>query len=83
MTPTSTTGRSGTAVLTITVSDGPATGTTTLTVQVGTLRDDTLLGTPGADLVLGGPGGNDTLLGLGGNDLLCGGRRGQRPHRRR
>lgn len=64
--------RTGTAVLTVTVSDGQASTTTPITVRAGTFGNDTLTGTPGADLMLG-QHGFDTLSGLGGNDLLCGG----------
>jgi VCBS repeat-containing protein len=64
--------RSGTAVLTVTVSDGQASTTTPITVLAGTLGNDTLTGTPGADLMLSMTG-FDTLSGLGGNDLLCAG----------
>jgi Ca2+-binding RTX toxin-like protein len=65
-------GRTGTAVVTITVSDGQATSTVQLTVRSGGNVTDTVTGDDGADLILG-QGGNDTLGGAGGNDLLCGG----------
>jgi VCBS repeat-containing protein len=65
-------GRSGTAVITITVSDGNRTGTTTITTKVGTNGDDTIAGTAGADLVLGG-NGDDAVDGGGAVDLVCGG----------
>jgi Ca2+-binding RTX toxin-like protein len=65
-------GRTGTAVVTITVSDGQATSTVQLTVRSGGNGTDTVTGGDGADLILG-QGGNDTLGGAGGNDLLCGG----------
>jgi uncharacterized protein len=64
--------RSGTATLTIGVSDGESTTTVTIAVQVGTDADEALTGTAGADLILGAPG-DDTLDGLGGADVLCGG----------
>jgi Ca2+-binding RTX toxin-like protein len=64
--------KSGTAVLTIGVSDGESTTTVTISVQVGTDANDTLTGTAGADLLLGGQG-TDNLSGLGGADVLCGG----------
>jgi VCBS repeat-containing protein len=64
-------GRSGTAKLTITVTDGPATGTVEVTVQVGGGGKDTLTGGGGADLLLA-QSNNDTLTGGDGNDLLCG-----------
>jgi VCBS repeat-containing protein len=72
MTATTVSGKTGTAVLTVTVSDGQATGTVIITVRVGGNGNDTLTGTAGADLLLG-QNGNDTLTGLAGNDLLCGG----------
>ena len=65
-------GRTGTAVVTITVSDGQAASKVQLTVQSGGNGTDTVTGGGGADLILG-QGGNDTLGGGGGNDLLCGG----------
>jgi Ca2+-binding RTX toxin-like protein len=65
-------GRTGTAIVTVTVSDGQATGTVQLTVRVGTNGNDTLTGGAGADLIFG-QNGNDTLSGQDGNDLLCGG----------
>ena len=65
-------GRTGTAVVTITVSDGQAASTVQLTVRSGGNGTDTLTGGAGADLILG-QGGNDTLGGGDGIDLLCGG----------
>ena len=64
--------RTGTAVVTITVSDGQATSTFQLTVRSGGKDGDTLTGAGGVDLIMG-QGGNDTLSGADGNDLLCGG----------
>jgi VCBS repeat-containing protein len=64
--------RAGSATLTITVSDGAATGAVTITVRVGGNGDDTLTGAGGAD-VLFGQNGDDALGGGDGNDLLCGG----------
>jgi predicted extracellular nuclease len=64
--------QSGTAVLTIGVSDGESTTTITISVQVGTDANDTLTGAAGADLLVGGQGG-DNLSGLGDADVLCGG----------
>jgi VCBS repeat-containing protein len=64
-------GRSGTAVLTATVSDGQASGTVQVTVTVGGGGKDTLTGGTGADLLLA-QSNNDTLSGGDGNDLLCG-----------
>jgi Ca2+-binding RTX toxin-like protein len=65
-------GRTGTAVVTITVNDGQATSTVQLTVWSGGNGTDTVTGGRGADLILG-QGGNDTLRGGDGIDLLCGG----------
>ncbi len=72
---TAETGRraTGVAVLTISVSDGIAESSATLTVHAGTNRDDTIVGTAGADLILG-KAGDDALLGEAGNDVLCGDR---------
>ncbi|HTE67718.1 MAG TPA: calcium-binding protein [Actinomycetes bacterium] len=65
-------GRTGTAIVTIIVSDGQATSTFQLTVRAGGKGGDTLTGDGGVDLIMG-QGGNDTLNGADGNDLLCGG----------
>jgi VCBS repeat-containing protein len=64
-------GRSGTATLTVTVSDGQATGSVQVPVTVGGGGKDTLTGGTGADLLLA-QSNNDTLTGGDGNDLLCG-----------
>jgi VCBS repeat-containing protein len=64
--------RTGTAVVTVTVSDGTDTGSVPVTVHAAGLRSNTLTGTPGADLLLGQLGA-DRLDGLAGNDVLCGG----------
>jgi VCBS repeat-containing protein len=64
-------GRSGTATLTVKVTDGQATGSVEITVKVGAGGKDTLTGSSGADLLLA-QSNNDTLTGEGGNDLLCG-----------
>jgi VCBS repeat-containing protein len=64
-------GRSDTAILTVTVSDGQASGTVWVTVTVGGSGKDTLTGSTGADLLLA-QSNNDTLTGGDGNDLLCG-----------
>jgi Ca2+-binding RTX toxin-like protein len=64
--------RTGTAVVTITISDGQGISTVQLAVRSGNNGTDTVTGGDGADLILG-QGGNDTLGGAGGNDLLCGG----------
>lgn len=65
-------GRTGTAVVTVTVSDGTSTSTVPVTVKAAGNGADTVVGTDGADILLG-QNGNDMLSGLGGNDLLCGG----------
>ena len=65
-------GRTGTAVVTVTVSDGSATGTVPVTVKAGGVGDDNVTGTSGPDILFG-QNGNDTLGGGDGNDLLCGG----------
>jgi VCBS repeat-containing protein len=64
-------GRSGTATLTITVSDGQESGSVQVTVKVGGSDKDTLTGSTGADLLLA-QSNNDALSGGDGNDLLCG-----------
>jgi predicted extracellular nuclease len=68
-------GHSGASTLTIGVNDGFQTTTTTISVQVGTGADDSLIGGSGADLLIGLQGG-DTLSGAGGADVLCGGQAG-------
>ncbi len=64
-------GRSGSAVITLTVSDGLASTTTTFHVTVGTSAADTITGGTGVDVILGG-NGDDTLRGGDGVDVLCG-----------
>jgi VCBS repeat-containing protein len=66
-------GRSGTAKLTITVTDGHDSNKVDdlVTVQVGGGDKDTLNGGKGADLLLA-QSNNDVLNGGEGNDLLCG-----------
>jgi VCBS repeat-containing protein len=71
MTVSTVDGRSGTAILTVTVTDGQATGSVEVTVKVGGGGKDTLTGGNGADLLLA-QSNNDVLSGEGGNDLLCG-----------
>jgi VCBS repeat-containing protein len=71
LTATSVAGRTGTALVTVTVSDGQATRTVQVTVRVGGNGDDRVTGGAGADLMFG-QNGNDTLTGGDGNDLLCG-----------
>jgi hypothetical protein len=75
LTATAVSGRTGTAVLTIRVSEdsGGATGTVSLTVKVDGNGSRTTTGTTGPDLLFG-QNGNDVLNGSGSNDLLCGGR---------
>ncbi len=65
-------GRTGTAVVTVTVSDGSTTGTVTVTVKAGGVGDDVIAGTTGVDMLFG-QNGSDTLTGGDGNDVLCGG----------
>jgi len=65
--------KSGTAQITVTVSDqGSLSATQIVNVNVGTSKGDNLSGTPEADMLFGLEG-SDTLSGLGANDLLCGG----------
>ncbi len=66
-------GLTGTAVITLTVSDGQASSTTTVTIKVGGNGSDTLTGTDGTDILFG-QNGDDTLFGGGGIDLLSGGK---------
>lgn len=66
-------GKTGTAVLTITVTDQfGLRSSVAVTVRAGGAGKDNLTGTVGADLLLG-RGGDDTLTGLAGVDLLGGG----------
>ena len=65
-------GRTGTGLVTVSVDDGEATASVTVSVQAGWNGVDTLAGSTGADLLFG-QNGDDTLDGLAGNDLLCGG----------
>jgi Ca2+-binding RTX toxin-like protein len=71
MTVSTVDGRSGTAILTVTVSDGQNSGTVEVRVAVGGSNKDDLTGSSGADLLLA-QSNNDTLTGGDGNDLLCG-----------
>ena len=75
------TGKTGSAVITISATDEfGASASTLIRVQVGGSGADRLTGTAETDLLLGG-GGTDTLVGDAGIDLL-GGRPGRRhPHR--
>jgi VCBS repeat-containing protein len=65
-------GRTGTANVTVTVSDGQATATVPLTVRAGGNGNDVLTGGNGTDLIWGQKG-NDSVGGGEGTDLLCGG----------
>jgi len=75
LTATAVSGRTGTAVLTGTVTDGQqATGAPlTVKVRVGGNGNDTLVGDANSDILLG-QNGDDTLGGAEGKDLLCGAR---------
>jgi Ca2+-binding RTX toxin-like protein len=64
--------QSGTAVITVNVTDGTTTTQMKVTLHVGTPQNDTLNGTSGVDMLLG-LNGRNTLNGNDGNDLLCGG----------
>ena len=64
--------KSGTAIVTIRVSDGTDSCTLLLTVKVGTPNTETITGTNGADVIFGLSGWG-TLSGAGGPDLVCGG----------
>jgi CSLREA domain-containing protein len=64
--------KTGTATITVGVSDGQATGVVTITVIVGSDKNETLNGTAGADMIFG-LGGKNTINGNAGNDLICGG----------
>jgi VCBS repeat-containing protein len=72
LTATAVAGRSGTAILTVTVSDGQAARSVQVTVRVGGGRGDTLVGGPTTNLMFG-QNGNDTLTGGDSYDLVCGG----------
>jgi Ca2+-binding RTX toxin-like protein len=65
-------GRTGTAIVTITVRDGQLSGTVTVAVKAGGNGNDALTGGDGTDLLFG-QNGDDTLSGQGGIDVLCGG----------
>ena len=64
-------GRTGISTVRITVSDGQASTTTTVSVRAGGNGRDSLSGTPEADILLG-QNGDDTLMGLAKSDVLCG-----------
>jgi VCBS repeat-containing protein len=71
MTVSTVDGRSGTAIVTVRVTDGQDSGSVEVTVQVGGSGKDTLTGSGGADLLLA-QSNNDALIDGDGNDLLCG-----------
>jgi hypothetical protein len=73
LTASAVSGRTGTAEITVRVSDGVATADLKLTVKVDGNGSRTTTGTTGPDLLFG-QNGNDVLNGSGSNDLLCGGR---------
>jgi Ca2+-binding RTX toxin-like protein len=64
--------RSMRATLTVGVSDGALSASTSIPILVGTNRGETIDGSSGPD-VLFGRGGRDTLRGADGNDMICGG----------
>jgi hypothetical protein len=73
-------GKTGTAVLTVTVTDGQRVKGAPLTVnvRVGGNGNNTLVGDANSDILLGQNGDDtlrgDPLTGVGGKDLICGGR---------
>jgi VCBS repeat-containing protein len=71
MTVSTVDGRSDTASLTVTITDGQDSGKVLVTVNVGGGGKDTMTGTSDADLLLA-QSNNDTLTGGDGNDVLCG-----------
>ncbi|HET6918173.1 MAG TPA: hypothetical protein VFI46_01780 [Jiangellaceae bacterium] len=64
-------GRTGTAIVTATVSDGQDSGQVEVTVRVGGSGKDTITGGSSTDLIFA-QSNNDTPTGGDGNDLLCG-----------
>jgi VCBS repeat-containing protein len=64
-------GRTGTAIVTVIVSDGQDSGQVEVTVRQGGSGKDTITGGSGADLIFA-QSNSDTLTGGDGNDLLCG-----------
>jgi len=62
----------GTAAVMVSVGDGTNVTNLTITIKVGSPKNEILIGTSEPD-VLFGLGGKNALTGLGGNDLLCGG----------
>lgn len=65
-------GRSGSAMITLNISDGTVTVPFSFGVRVGTDRSEVLAGTSMVDMIFG-RGGTNTIFGKGENDLLCGG----------
>jgi VCBS repeat-containing protein len=63
---------SGTATITVTVSDGTAKTELPVTLRVGTQSSETITGGAGTDVIFG-LGGSGILEGAGGADLMCGG----------
>jgi predicted extracellular nuclease len=63
----------GSATVTLTLSDGWNEVDLEISVQVGGSGEDTFAGTSGEDILIGGAG-DDVLSGLGGADILCGGK---------
>ncbi len=68
---TTVSGRTGSSIVTLKVSDSQASASAPVTVRAGGHDEDTLTGTGGADLLLGRDDG-DALRGFGGSDVLCG-----------
>ena len=64
---------SGTALITVTVSDGIASSSIVVPVIVGRRSDDVISGTEQPDMIFGA-GGNDTIDAGAANDLICGGK---------
>lgn len=64
--------KSGTAVITLRLSDGTVNVPIVITVIVGTDGNESINGTNGIDMIFG-LGGRNVINGAGGNDLLCGG----------
>jgi VCBS repeat-containing protein len=72
VTVTAVSGRTGTAVITVRVSDGTSNTTFPITLTAAGNGNNTVNGTAGTDILLG-QNGNDTISGLAANDNLCGG----------
>ena len=69
---TAVSGKSGTALLTVTVGDGLSTKSVPVSVKAGGNGSDAINGTSGSDMLFGQQA-NDALKGLEANDLLCAG----------